>query len=258
MPPATVPEWLVHLLNEKREKKKAGASGATCERVKEGQRNSTLASLAGSMRRAGMSQEAIEAALLAENEGRCEPPLPEEEVRGIAASISRYDDDDADDDRNAQQSQATRLVALAEDAELFQTPEGTAYATVQVKGHGETWPLKATSFRNWLARRFYETCRKAAPSQAVSDALGVLEGKSLFEGETREVKTRVAEHDGAIYLDLSDSEWRAVKITKEGWEVVQNPPVRFRRANAMLPLPPPERGGSIGELEKFINVPGED
>ena len=42
------------------------------------------------------------------------------------------------------QSQATRLVALAIDAgvELFHTPEGEAYATMEVDGHTETWPLK--------------------------------------------------------------------------------------------------------------------
>jgi hypothetical protein len=42
------------------------------------------------MRRRGFSEEAIAAALLVENEARCEPPLDEEEVRGIAASVARY------------------------------------------------------------------------------------------------------------------------------------------------------------------------
>jgi len=37
-----------------------------------------------------MCATAIEAALLAENQTRCVPPLPEEEVRRIAASVSRY------------------------------------------------------------------------------------------------------------------------------------------------------------------------
>jgi hypothetical protein len=53
------------------------------------ERNTTLTSLAVSMRRRGMSQEAIEAALLVEN-GKCKPPLPESEVRRTAASVSRY------------------------------------------------------------------------------------------------------------------------------------------------------------------------
>jgi hypothetical protein len=58
--------------------------------IREGERNATLASLAGAMRRRGASQEAITAALQAENQRRCDPPLPYREVAGIAASIARY------------------------------------------------------------------------------------------------------------------------------------------------------------------------
>ncbi len=60
-----------------------------------GARNGTLASLAGSMRRKGMSFEAIHAALLQENAARCAPPLPESDVRDIAQSVSRYAPDEA-------------------------------------------------------------------------------------------------------------------------------------------------------------------
>jgi hypothetical protein len=49
-----------------------------------------LTSLAGSMRRRGMSAEAIAAALMAQNAQHCHPPLPEREVRAIAESVSRY------------------------------------------------------------------------------------------------------------------------------------------------------------------------
>lgn len=64
-----------------------------------GQRNRVLASLAGSMRRKGMSQDALAAALVADNAARCDPPLPEAEVHGIARSIARYDPDDPASDR---------------------------------------------------------------------------------------------------------------------------------------------------------------
>lgn len=62
--------------------------------VTEGGRNDTLASRAGHMRRCGMSQEAITAALLAENQARCHPPLPEREVRAIAKSVGKYQPDE--------------------------------------------------------------------------------------------------------------------------------------------------------------------
>jgi hypothetical protein len=61
------------------------------ERIHEGQRNSILTSLAGSMQRRGMTPAAIEAALLAENQAKCDPPLPEAEVRGIVANVKKYE-----------------------------------------------------------------------------------------------------------------------------------------------------------------------
>lgn len=60
--------------------------GTICE----GERNSTLTSLAGSLRRSGLSEDAMLAALLVHNAECCVPPLPESEVRRIAASVARY------------------------------------------------------------------------------------------------------------------------------------------------------------------------
>jgi uncharacterized protein (DUF927 family) len=55
-----------------------------------GARNETLFRLAASLRAKGLTVEAIEAALLAENALKCDPPLPEDEVRTIAKSVGRY------------------------------------------------------------------------------------------------------------------------------------------------------------------------
>src|SRR5213078_948122 len=40
--------------------------------------------------------------------------------------------------------------------------------------------------------------------------------------------------------------------------VVASPPVRFRRAAGMLPLPVPVKGGSIDGLAPFLNLPGRN
>jgi len=68
----------------------AGGGAAADGKIGAGGRNHALTSLAGTMRRRGMSCEAIEAALLAENIKSCDPPLPAAEVQTIARSISRY------------------------------------------------------------------------------------------------------------------------------------------------------------------------
>nr|MDQ5827309.1 hypothetical protein [Chloroflexota bacterium] len=113
-------------------------------------------------------------------------------------------------------------------------------------------------FRDWLMRRFYEAEGSAPSAQAVQDTLDVLRGRARFDGATREIHTRIAEYGGAIYVDLCDESWRAVCVSHSGWEVVSCPPVKFRRANGMLPLPEPERGGDISRLRDYVNVTDDD
>ena len=57
--------------------------------IRHGERNATLTSFAGTMRRRGMGRDAIRAALHHEN-NRCDPPLAAAEVDTIAESVSRY------------------------------------------------------------------------------------------------------------------------------------------------------------------------
>ena len=61
------------------------------QKIGEGKRNDTLASLAGTMRRRGFIEEAILAALKVENARVCDPPLPDRDVATIAHSIARYE-----------------------------------------------------------------------------------------------------------------------------------------------------------------------
>ena len=65
---------------------------------------------------------------------------------------------------------------------------------------------------------------------------------------------RVGGHDGKIYLDLVDAEWRVVEIDVYGWRVVSDAPVRFIRAGGMLPLPVPKKGGGVEDLRDFVNL----
>ncbi len=85
---ADMPGWLRKKLTAPRPPavRSQGASGP----ILEGSRNDSLCSLAGAMRRKGMEEQAIVAALLAENACRCQPPLPNEEVLNIAKSVMRY------------------------------------------------------------------------------------------------------------------------------------------------------------------------
>jgi putative DNA primase/helicase len=60
-------------------------------RVQEGGRHNHLLSVAGRLTAAGVRGAALEAAIVAENEDSCDPPMPEKEVRDLATDvIKRY------------------------------------------------------------------------------------------------------------------------------------------------------------------------
>ncbi|MBC7106645.1 MAG: hypothetical protein H5T97_11970, partial [Firmicutes bacterium] len=80
-----------------------------------------------------------------------------------------------------------------------------------------------------------------------------MEARAQFDGPEVPVFVRVAEANGKIYLDLCRGSWQAAEIDPTGWRVVDKPPVKFRRARGMLPLPLPERGGSLELLRQYVN-----
>lgn len=101
VPPDRLPEpppWLAEQLDRLATETPTLGDVATGEsgvnEIPTGQRNATLARLGGNMRRVGMSQAEIAAALLCANADRCVPPLAPREVERIAASIARYAPDE--------------------------------------------------------------------------------------------------------------------------------------------------------------------
>jgi len=89
------PRWLIELLDQSSASNSGTESvAAKVDRIPQGQRNARLTSLAGTMRRVGMVQTEIAAALHQANAGRCDPPMDSHEVDRITASIARYQPDE--------------------------------------------------------------------------------------------------------------------------------------------------------------------
>jgi hypothetical protein len=160
----------------------------------------------------------------------------------------------SDDTGGGRPKQADILIEIAQSAELFHTAGGISFADLHIDGHRETWPIRTKGFRRWLTRRFFESTGGAPNSEAMQSALNVIEAKAHFDAPERTVHIRVGGMNGRLYLDLCDESWRAVEIDATGWRIVDRPPVRFRRAAGMKPLPDPVAGGKVMRLRSFINV----
>lgn len=86
--PAAPPPWLVQLARSTRTAPIRSAPVSAT--IPAGQRNDALTRLAGVARRYGCDEEEIFALIAAVNARRCDPPLPEREMRAIAQSVGRY------------------------------------------------------------------------------------------------------------------------------------------------------------------------
>jgi hypothetical protein len=164
--------------------------------------------------------------------------------------------------QNSQKAADVLIKLVRRNCDLWHSPDGTGYATIKLKTHQEHVKLRSATFRQWAGKAYYDQSRKIVGTQAVQDAIGVLEGQAKYDGEEHPVFLRVAEHDGAIYLDLGTPTWEVVHVSEFGWNIIENLPpdgthfrcpVRFRRTKGMLPLPMPVEGGNVNELMRFIN-----
>lgn len=172
-----------------------------------------------------------------------------------AVGSDNVEDGGDGDTRERRPSQSQLLVELATGfATLWRTPDREPFATIEVDEHREHWPIHSKVFKLALRQRFYNRYGRAPASQPVTDAVAVLEGQALFAATSEEhaVAVRVAEHDGNIYVDLGGPDWRSVEVSPDGWRVISDPPVRFRRARGMATLPVPTAGGSLELLRPFV------
>jgi hypothetical protein len=128
-------------------------------------------------------------------------------------------------------------------------PYATTKATPQV-----TYDILDTEFSNVLNHHYYSTLGKVVTPGQINTVIATLAARAS-QGIERRAYLRKATLPGAIYLDLGNESRRVVEVTAEGWKVVDESPVRFRRTDFTGSLPEPVSGGNLTELRKIVNLP---
>lgn len=253
------PEWLCGLQEITKEKLwETSVDGAAV-----GKRNEAASSICGRVL-ATLPQKLWESfgwAGLVEWNKNNKPPLPENELRSVFDSIAKREakDHSDDDEESRAASIAKQIVELIMKSEptLVHDELDAPYARIMVDNHHEVHALGSQRFRQWATRLFYLETKKPAKSEHVKQALDLLGSLALFEGEKVKLANRVAEHEGSFWYDLCDEEWRAVKVSGAGWELVENPPTIFARQKHQMPQCLPMPGGSLSRLLEFVNIADE-
>jgi putative DNA primase/helicase len=152
-----------------------------------------------------------------------------------------------------------RLLSLFSDVDLFLDEAGEVYASIFMDDHRENYSLRSRQVRRAIAGKYFLQTGSCIGATAIDDVIQVLEFGAIKHSRTYPVFRRVGHLYGElIYLDLCDPKWRAVEISKSGWRITTEPPVKFVRDSNALPLPEPEPGAMIEELRAFTNVRNDD
>jgi len=239
--------------------------------IPEGKRHSTLTSCAARVlkRYGDTGDKAYQA--FGKYAKKCSPPLEAGELDGIwesALSFFRETIQAAPDyvspaqynDGQDGPTQAEILLELIEGtgAEFFHDELKVPQVVIPLNGHNEVWAVEGSWFKTWLKRLFYNSIGKPIRGESLTQVIGVLEGKAIFDGEMKPLSVRVAGKDDSFLYDLSDAEWRAVHITPEGWKIVNPPTVFIRYSHQAVQVEPEEDEMGVTRILKHINLKGSE
>jgi energy-coupling factor transporter ATP-binding protein EcfA2 len=103
-----------------------------------------------------------------------------------------------------------------------------------------------------LTRLLYEHEEKAPSNDGLIGARRVLDMLAHDSGDVRELHTRAAYHEGAVFYELAPG--RVVRIDEHGWKVDPDPPIYFRAVKNLKGLPEPTRGGKLEDVAEWVNL----
>jgi hypothetical protein len=156
---------------------------------------------------------------------------------------------------------AAVLAKIIDGVELWHDERRRAFATVDIaRGdgtvHRENMAVSdGGTFTDWLTREFYRETGAPPKREKLREAVSLAQARGIFDGEQHQTWIRTATGaDGKLYLDIGDEAWRAIEIDKDGWRIMADPPVKFRRSGGGQSLPMPVKGNAatvitrLGEL----------
>ena len=152
---------------------------------------------------------------------------------------------------------ATMLMNLVEEsgATFFHSDVKDLYAAMKVNNHTEIMPIGCRAFELWLIGLYYNAYGQPISNEAIKQVLGACSAKAMYDNPNPvSLSVRIAEHDGAFWYDLTNADWQAIKISKNGWSVENEPPILFNRFRHQSPQTIPTGNGNINKILNYVNL----
>ena len=140
--------------------------------------------------------------------------------------------------------------------DVFVDRVGEPYARATVNKALVTMRIGSSQFGQYLSAVSMAKLHTLPSSDALTEVRRILAFHA--QSHRRDVFLRVGELNGRIYIDLGTPDWRAIEVDEDGWSIVDDAPIAFRRGPNTAPLPFPVESDGIDTLRRYVNVDDDD
>jgi hypothetical protein len=165
---------------------------------------------------------------------------------------------DKDYENDANLSTPSILVDIAKKSvkRFFKDKHENVYATIEIDGHREIVNLESTRFRHYLRLLYSKYSNSIVSAQSINSTIDHLAAFVAFRGEIRECQMRLAwvKQDKEIMYDMTDDEWRSIRITQDGWKILSGQEdIAFLRFNQTRQVDPDPHKNQLA-MEHFLDM----
>jgi putative DNA primase/helicase len=128
------------------------------------------------------------------------------------------------------------------------------HVLIAVHDHSEILRVESSSFKRYLARLYFDHEDEIIGNGSIESVNQILQAIAEHEGETYPLSLRTAWYDDGIIYDMTNDKWQYVKISKDGWEVIDNTPVPMFSRYSQTPQVLPDRNYQGDEFDRFLKL----
>lgn len=138
---------------------------------------------------------------------------------------------------------------------LFHDQYDEPWISLQDSGFG-LCKIESRKFKRWLGNYVYSNYHFVLKNNQVRDITNALEGIARYSGKgEKKLEVRSCFVDDVLWYDLGDS---AVCVDRNGWKIVEHPPILFKSYEHQERQVIPDKNGDVQALRKFVNIASDE
>lgn len=148
-----------------------------------------------------------------------------------------------------------KMLALNNIKAFYYTSENMAYVKIDLGKHSEIVRTDSKIFKHWLIYLYERTEDTVLSDSDIKTAISSIDSVAFFRGFRTDIYLRIAEKDNSIFLDLCNEQRQVLEINADGFTVLDESPVLFRRTDDMdeIPIPVFENKNDYLKLGNYLN-----